>query len=67
MQTVTVDYASWQRDAERIIVAEKRVAELEEVLDDIFVHGVVGPTPDWMMVPRVEWDQAVQRAKLKPR
>lgn len=47
--------------------AERRIVELEDVIDDILVHGVEGPTKDWMMVPRVEWDQAAQRAKLKPR
>ena len=29
MQTVTVDYASWRREAERIVAMEKRIAELE--------------------------------------
>jgi len=29
MQTVTVDYASWRRDAERIVAMERRIAELE--------------------------------------
>lgn len=44
-----------------------RIDELETALDDLLMQGVEGPTKDWMMVPRVEWDQAVERAKLKPR
>lgn len=30
MDTVTVDFASWKRDAERVAAMEKRIAELEE-------------------------------------
>ena len=32
MDTVTVDFASWKRDAERVAAMEKRVAELETEL-----------------------------------
>lgn len=38
MQTVTVDYASWRRDAEKIVANEKRLAYLEGELRRI-AHG----------------------------
>jgi hypothetical protein len=43
-----------------------RIAVLEEALDDIWMHGVDGPTAAWVMVSKVEWDQAFERAKLQP-
>jgi len=35
MQTVTVDYASWRRDSERIMANERRLAYLEGQLSRI--------------------------------
>ena len=77
--TLTVDDDEWdvedcrnmKRTADQMTIwkreGDKRVAELEAVLDDILMHCVVGPTSSWMMISRVEFDQAVDRAKLKPR
>jgi hypothetical protein len=48
-----------------VAALRSRIARLEGALDDILTHGVEGPTKYWMMVPRVEWDQAVERAKIE--
>lgn len=32
MQTVTVDYESWRKDAERIAAMRERIADLESIL-----------------------------------
>lgn len=58
-------HAAWlAKSAEQINAARKRIAELEAVLDDIHIQGIERAA-GWMMVPKVEWDQAFERAKLK--
>lgn len=40
---------------------EERIAELDDILDTIRMHGVEREY-GWMMVPKVEWEQAFERA-----
>lgn len=47
--------------------ALRRIAELEAALDDFLMHCVEGPTSDWMMIPRSEFDNIVKRGCLAPR
>ena len=41
-----------------------RIAALEDALDTLHMHAALedGPAPGWVMVPRVEWEQAMERA-----
>ena len=50
-------------------VAEKdqRIAELEAALDDLLMHCVDGPSADWVMLPRTEFDQVKGRLQPKPK
>jgi hypothetical protein len=44
-----------------------RIAELEAALDDLLMHCVDGPSADWIMLPRTEFDQVKGRLTPKPK
>ncbi len=52
-----VHVGAWRESRERIV-------ELEAALDDLHMHGVEREY-QWMMVPKVEWDQVFKRAGLR--
>jgi hypothetical protein len=45
----------------------ERIAELEAALDDLLMHCVDGPSADWVMLPRTEFDQVKGRLTPKPK
>lgn len=51
-------------DPNPIKALTERLAELEDILDTIHMHGVEREH-GWVMVPKTEWEQAFERAGLR--
>ena len=45
----------------------ERIAVLEAALDDLLMHCVDGPSADWVMLPRTEFDRVKGRLTPKPK